>query len=489
MFRVFILSIGLLALSQCLHSQETQSSELDFTEKLSKRFPDSAFTLLKEVYNRSVEKKDWLSTGTCLQQMGEICFYRSNYPKAIEFHQQADKLFRDRNAQEQQAGNLNDMGIVYYYNRQTTQALRHYNEALAIYQRLGHRQGMAETYGCIGHIFEKQSRYDSAFYFQQRALSIYNSIRNKKGIAKIYENIGSIYEDLAGYDSALVYFNNAWKIYQATNMEVDAIEVLNNIGDIYRKKGSYKEAFRWSYRAQALAEKTNDLYQKGAAYRDLGKTWNLVGQNDSAYHYIELSRRAVIDVYSLENNRQTAFLQVIFDIAQKNEEINRLENERHVTIITAIASLLVIALLVILGWVIISRQKLKIRNEKLLSEQERRIHETERELMQRELTNKQLKEEKLVQELEIKKKALATHTLHIIQKNQLLENFNSRLEVMVKDEKRDHKKQLQQLIRQIHGNFNHDQQWEEFQEGFEQVHLQFVEKLKTHSDNLTGNAH
>ena len=107
--------------------------------------------------------------------------------------------------------------------------------------------------------------------------------------------------------------------------------------------------------------------------------------------------------------------------------------------------------------------------------------------MQRELTNKQLKEEKLVQELEIKKKALATHTLHIIQKNQLLENFNSRLEVMAKDEKRDHKKQLQQLIRQIHGNFNHDQQWEEFQEGFEQVHLQFVEKLKTHSDNLTGN--
>jgi DNA-binding CsgD family transcriptional regulator len=121
--------------------------------------------------------------------------------------------------------------------------------------------------------------------------------------------------------------------------------------------------------------------------------------------------------------------------------------------------------------------------------------------MEAELARKQLEEERLKreletdrkeldvksQELEVKRKGLTSYTLHVIQKNQLLESLRDRLAFLVKEDKRDQKKQLTQLIQQINQNFNHDQYWEEFRETFGQVHQQFFDTLKRHSDDLTAN--
>lgn len=488
-FLALFLLAGTLILPVVAHTQENELTELMYAQRLSKQFPDSAFLLLKEMYSQSLSRKDRLGMAICLQQMGQSCYYLGNYPKALDFHEQADKLFREggNRDRERLAANLNDMGILYYYNRQMPLAWKQYEEALAIYRQTGNTGGMADTYGRIGHLYEKQHRYDSAFYFQRLALQQYSRIDHKQGMAKIYENMGSIFEDLERYDSSWYYFTHSLNLYEQAGEEVASIEVINNLGDIYRKTGHYAEAIAQTRKALALAEKTNDLYEKGAAYRDLGKAYDLLHQYDSAYHYLELSRRATIDIYSQENNRQTAFLSVMFDIDKKNNEIIRLENARNITFIITIAIIIVVVLLIVLGWVIISRQRMKIRSEQVQREQQRHIYETQRELMQAELANRQLQEDQLVQELEAKRKGLTTYTLHVIQKNQLLESLRDRLSFLVKDEKRDQKKQLQQLIQQINQNFNHDQYWDEFRETFGQVHQQFFGSLQQHAEDLTTN--
>ena len=482
-----LLVAGLVALATGAYAQENDRADLVYTQRLSKQFPDSAFLLLKEMYEQSLNRKDRLGTGICLQQMGQICYYLGNYPKALDFHEQADKLFRAEGDKERVAANLDDMGLLYYYNRQMPLARKQYDEALGIYRETGNAGGMADTYGRIGHLYEKRQLYDSAFLYQRQALLQYSKIAHKQGMAKIYENMGSIFEDLARYDSSWYYFANSLELYEQAGEEVASIEVVNNLGDIYRKTGRYREAIVQTRKALMLAEKTNDLYEKGAAYRDLGKAYDLLHQEDSAYHYLELSRRATLDIYSKENNRQTAFLSVLFEIDKKNDEIVKLENARKITSIVTTAVVIVVVLLVVLGWVIFSRQRMKIRNERLQSEQNRQMHEAQRGLMRVELANRQLQEDRLVQELEVKRKGLTSYTLHVIQKNQLLENLRDRLSFLVKEDKRDQKKQLQQLIQQINQNFNHDQYWDEFRETFEQVHQQFFDSLKRHSDDLTGN--
>jgi tetratricopeptide (TPR) repeat protein len=468
-------------------AQNPAETDFSYTKHLSHQFPDSAFLLLKEMYSKALEKKDQLTTANCLQQMGQVCYYLGNYPKALDFHNQADKLFRELNQDALLAGNLNDMGLVYYYNKQSTQARRQYDEAMSIYRKLDKKEGMADTYGKIGHLYEKQKQYDSAFYFQRLALQQYTHIGQPQGMGKIYENIGSIYEDREQFDSARYYFTRSLQCYQQAHEEVASIEVLNNLGDVYRKTGQYAAALEQTRQSLLLAEKTNDLYEKGAAYRDLGKTWNLLHNNDSAYYYLELSRRVTIDIYSGENNRQTAFLSVLYDIDKKNDEITRLESERRVTIIITTAVILLVILAGVLAWMVISRQRMKIRNASTLQEHQDRIHEARHELMQAELTNQQLQEEKLVGELDLKKRKLTAYTLHLVQKNQLLEDLCGRLKALVQEDKRDNKKQLQQLVNQITANITHDEYWNGFREAFEQVHEEFFQNLKKHSTDLTGN--
>lgn len=483
--RIVLLACRLLLSAAALGQNSEEKTEPPGEVPANHYYSDSVFQKVKDAYNQAVEKKDPAATGQALLQMGNLCCDMGNYPKALDFHLKADKIFRELQMKSWLAANLNAMGLVYYHNRQSVMARNQYNEALELFRQLNNPKGLADTYGSIGHLYEKEKKYDSAFFFQRLALQQYATLSEKQGMAGIYENIGSIYEDLEHFDSALYYYNRSYELYDQLKANVPLTNVVNNLGDIYRKTGQYSEAMRLSRQALAMAQRQNITYEVGAACRDIGKTWYLLHQPDSAYHYLELSRRASIDIYSIENNRQAAFLSAMFDIDRKNEKILALEHDRNTNIIIAIATAIVLTLLVVLGWVTISRQRLKIRNAEMMARQDKQMMEAQQELMQSALTNKELQEDRLRQELEVKGKELTTHTLHVIQKNQLLEDLRTRLEAMAKDDKRDQRKQIQQLIQQINLNFNYDEYWNEFRETFEQVHQDFFAKLKKQQEDLT----
>jgi tetratricopeptide (TPR) repeat protein len=449
--------------------------------------PDSVFLVLKAKHGEAVKRNDLHAAAIYMQQMGAICYQLGHYAQALNFHLQAGDIFRRTNEPKLQADNLAQLGILYYYMRQPATARRQYDEAMHIYISLKDTAGIALIDGKLGHLYEKQHNYDSAFYFQRRALGLYHQSHNNAGMAKIYENLGSIYEDLERYDSAQYYFTGAAALYNNTNNREASIEVLNNIGDVSRKSGRYREGLQQTFKALALANELHDTYQVSSAWRDIARSYNMMGRNDSAYYYLELSRKAQQEIYSEENGRQMAFIQVLYDVERKNHEIEKLQIARRATTITTIAVVVVIILVIVVCMLIISRQRLKIRNERALREQNKNIYEKSRELMQAELLNKKLLEEQLTQQLELKSKELSTHTLHIIQKNQLLEGLCNRLEELVKEDKRDQKKQLKQLIQQITQNFNHEQYWKEFHNIFEQVHQSFYDRLKDHCNDLTSN--
>jgi tetratricopeptide (TPR) repeat protein len=467
-----LLTATLLTLTSLLPAQEL-SLKLRQSEPDTRlqQASDSAFLALKAAYNKAIDQQDLVAAASCLQQMGRRCYHLGHYPQSLEFHLQASEIFRQAGRMEALAANLDDIGTLYYYNRQPNLAKKHYEQALAIYNSLKDKAGMGATYGKIGHLYEKERSYDTAFHFQRLALAQYLQIDNKQGMAKIYENIGSIYEDLNRYDSAGYYFEHALRLNEAAADDTARIEVLNNLGDVLRKTGRYREGLLLTQKALALARKVNEPYQLSGAYRDLAKSYHLLGNIDSAYYYQELSRNYLLDIYSTESSKQVALLQTMYDLEKKNREIDQLTNVRKVTRIITAAVIIVVILLIVLGTVIISRQRLKISHAQMLAEQDKQQYETQKERM--------------MAELEHRKMELSAHTLHIIQKNQLLEELQQRLNEMVKDERRDQKKQLKQLQQQINHSFNHDHYWEEFRQMFEQVHHAFFNNLKKYCDKLT----
>ena len=150
------------------------------------------------------------------------------------------------------------------------------------------------------------------------------------------------------------------------------------------------------------------------------------------------------------------------------------------------STIVIILLIIIIGFNIINKQRIKIDTELKLVESKRILHEAEKMALEVALHNKLIKQESLKLELELKSKELITHTLYIIQKNQLLEDLKSKLNLILKEDKRDQKKEIKQVLNLIHQSGHQDNNWDDFRIIFEQVHENFFTQLKKMSQTLTS---
>ncbi|MDR2282027.1 MAG: tetratricopeptide repeat protein [Sphingobacterium sp.] len=458
-------------------AQRIKSLQLKSTQN-----PDSLIVQLKKRYNDALSVQNREQQGLCLQQMGQICLVQGHYNLALEYFLDADKILAQLQKPNLFAANLNDLGLFYYYNKQSAQANKYYQQAFKIFEKTDDKQGLAEVLANIGHLYEKQQQYDSAFNYQFRSLHYFEQAGDDLGRAKVYENLGSIYEDLAKYDSASYYFKLSLDYYTKSDDLNGSIEVINNQGDILRKTGHYVESIAVSKRAYRMAEQHGYNYQLAATAKDLGKTYALHGQLDSAFHYAELSRKHTLDIYSVDGMKQSSLLQTLYDMEKQTNEIEQLQADRKVTQTIIVASLIVVILLVLLFVNFFSRQRLKIKEQQVEAHQ-RKI---ESELLESRLVNQKLEQEKLREQLELKSKELSTHTLHLIRNNKFLETLRGSLQAMVKDEKRDQKRLMQKLILEINESIAQEQYWKDFMQTFEQVHQTFFDRLKALGKDFTA---
>ncbi|TCD02542.1 tetratricopeptide repeat protein [Pedobacter psychroterrae] len=460
----------LIACCSSAYAQKVESDKFLQTDDLIKQKPDTAFRKIRAALTDAVNRKDQTAAAICYEQIGVLFYDQAAYSQALVNFYKANALLRKQNRTDLLAGNLNKIGKTYFYNRQYTTALKTFQEALSNYRKLNNLNGIADSYGFIGQTYEKRDDHKQAFRYQTLALAEFKKLDDQTGIAKIYENLGSIYEDRLVLDSALKYFRLALELNKT--QKIPKIEIINNIGDVYRKTGRYKEAMPYSLKAAQMARDMNEQYQLASAYRDLSKTFYLEGRYDSAYHYSEAGRDIFLNIFSEDNKKQILLLQTLFEIEQKDNAIIQFEKDKKINTVLTIAAITITVLVLSLGASIISRQRLKIRNERKLNEQNNALYEVQKKAMEA--------------DLELKSKELTSHTLHLIQKNQLLEELKSRLSEMIKDDKRDQRKELKQVINLITFNNNQEKNWDDFRIVFERVHENFFESLKKHSKALTA---
>ena len=91
----------------------------------------------------------------------------------------------------------------------------------------------------------------------------------------------------------------------------------------------------------------------------------------------------------------------------------------------------------------------------------------------------------LEKELEFKQRELTTHTLHLVSKNKLLAELKESIEKM--KEESEQKRPFVQLIGSIDHDMRGDNDWENFEKYFQQVHTDFEAKVRENFEDLTSN--
>lgn len=102
-----------------------------------------------------------------------------------------------------------------------------------------------------------------------------------------------------------------------------------------------------------------------------------------------------------------------------------------------------------------------------------------------ELETSQEKEKELRQELDFRNKALTTHTLNIIQKNEIMEELRELIQEIVQNNTNTGNIKYSRLIKLIDYSFSLDKDWDEFRMYFEQVHTEFFKKIKEKYPDLS----
>lgn len=153
-----------------------------------------------------------------------------------------------------------------------------------------------------------------------------------------------------------------------------------------------------------------------------------------------------------------------------------------------IYSILLIILVLALMWYFLKRIEISKRKERLqhLKSYRQKENEYRREALVAEKKIINLKNEKLKIEMIHRDKELANQTMDLINKNKFLVKIKDDLEKLKRstsDELLQDK--ISSLISKINKDIDHKKQWEVFETAFDEVHEDFLQRLKEKFPNLT----
>lgn len=131
--------------------------------------------------------------------------------------------------------------------------------------------------------------------------------------------------------------------------------------------------------------------------------------------------------------------------------------------------------------------EMKIQKEKEMKEQEERFQEDSK---QKEKEIIALKNQKLQYELRHKSQELASSTMNLIRKNEILLEVNQKLDKISSDiesktESVTVLKRLQKMQEEIKKNIENDNNWKRFEENFDMVYENYLKRLGENFPNLT----
>ncbi|MBW8327534.1 MAG: LuxR C-terminal-related transcriptional regulator [Prolixibacteraceae bacterium] len=150
--------------------------------------------------------------------------------------------------------------------------------------------------------------------------------------------------------------------------------------------------------------------------------------------------------------------------------------------------LIFIAIIILSIWIILKRIEISKRKERL--KHLRSYRQKEQEYIRQALLSEKkiinLKNEKLKIEMIHRDKELANQTMDLIRKNKFLVKIKEELEKLKKSSNDDAlKDKITSLITKIDKDIDHKKQWEIFETAFDEVHEDFLSRLKEQYPNLT----
>lgn len=419
----------------------------------------------------------------------------------------------------------NTQGIILFTRGFNDLALQSFINSLENFRKLNDTVGMSLIYNNLGVVSSTVKKYYYSIFFFQQSLAIQEKSGNIRNVIDLNNNIGSVYEQLKMHDKALA-------IHRKSNMM--SIEIghpiglsfgYNNMGVIYENSGHPDSAIFYYKKALAIADSVPES-QHALMYSNLARTYLNNNYTEQARLYLDsalelaLSSAAstylpeIYDLFSQYYDKKGnldeaySFLLKYKEISKSIEEQttegdfadfilsmqqDRWNNERRlldeqVSLQQEVQWLLVVVIVIaIAGFFLVY---LNIKNRNRLLDQQHKLSESESLRLAEELKNKdiiaQLEKEKLTSEIQMKERQLTSMTMHIVTKNETLQEIEKHVEqIYSRKPEKSSEQPLNKIKSIIRMNASDEAVWSNYFYHFEQVYPGFFRKLSELHGDLT----
>ncbi|WP_194778281.1 tetratricopeptide repeat protein [Pararhodonellum marinum] len=392
---------------------------------------------------------------------------KGNYNLALMDNLIALRLLEALNDSLRMADALNSLGGIEGYLENFEKSLEYNFQALEIYTKKNDKSFAAQALNDIGNTFYYQKDYDKAIEVLKQSVYLANETKSINLESSALTNLGKCLAAIDQYDEALEVLSQSLVLAKKGGNKKKISESLNQKGIILNQINRPQEAITCFKDAMSFADSTGSIATLKTSYLNRSKSYASMGDFYNAYEDHQKYAALNDSIFNNTKSQQIEELKVIYEtekreqqIAQQQTEIALFEEREKLSNLQKWflgASLGLSFLIFGLGYYGV-RQKIK-RNR--------------------------LEKEKVDAELAFKKKELTTHALHLAKKNEVLEQVKRKAKELKTAE--NGMLGYQQLIQTINFDQHDDNNWENFTQYFEQVHMDFSKNVAYRYPEVTKN--
>ena len=431
-------------------------------------FELSNFNKAEEIFKKAIAKFDSLNDKAEVSQIYNLLATTQRYKGDLE--SSAESQIKSVRIAEEIGATGKRLAIPYFnvgslfaQIKNYDKAIEYLNKATEISEEIDYYPALARIKVNLGNIYKAQGKLDLALSNLQESLEYFEKIKDVKLQSKTLNNLGSLYKKMGENKKARQTYEQALAMTKV-NGQPQLIGLLHrNIGELDYMEGNYTSALKYYKISKSYSEETGNNDRLLDDYDYIGKAYAGLGQYKKAYENRLVFYKMYDSIYNINRVAAIEELETKFETEKKEAALKLQEEEIKTLNVQAendklsktlygigIASLLAIISLLYFGF------KQRIKKNKIEREKQEEIYK---------------------QELEFKKKELASQTLHLVQKSTFIQELKENLE-KIKKSPELFKVEFRRLVMLLKKQSAEDKDWEVFKSYFSEVHNNFDQKIK-----------
>lgn len=416
--------------------------------------PDSAINLLHYILHEKLAKTA-LDSADIYNQMGVTLQSKGDIEAAMEQLNVALKLYHQENSKAGLAIIMINMGNCFYEAGKAQEAMNYFKDAYDIALEIKDKEKLPIAllnYSMLILYLEQDTEKVDQLLKKLKQSSFIQD--NQDLLSAFHQNLAVFYTQVEDWKEAENNYKMALEYALTSGYKIDA-GIYSGLGQVYLHEKNYTEAIIQYQLARQHAKK---LSEQRLIYNDLAQLYAALNNIDSAQHYWELTYQTMRA--QEEENAQALVLKSKnnLELVKKENEIQLLDAARNseqlkkrINLVIIIGLIILLAFSIQIAYLILQRKKKEI----ILKDKE----------------------------LELKKQKLTSLSLRINQKNQVLKDF----ETTVSEKEEEHSKLANDAKKALKNSLRIDEDWEEFELFFNDLHSGFYDELKKRFPNLSNN--